>query len=93
MLKQFIAIIVLSAAVIMNMSYLQQGLHMVVAAHDWISSILLQVFSGDNAGNFLRKLLALLAIPLGVAFVPVVIIGLQDVNGFLISLKLFGLFG
>ncbi len=73
MLKQLIAIIVLSVAIILNMSYAQEALNAILSAHHWISDLLTQIFSGGDAGNFLRKLLALLVIPVGVALIPIAI--------------------
>ena len=73
MLKQLIAIIILSILAITWMSHAQQGLQLLISAHDWIADMLREVFSGGEAGNLTRELLALLAIPLAVAFVPVIV--------------------
>ncbi|MCD6039231.1 MAG: hypothetical protein K0S27_631 [Gammaproteobacteria bacterium] len=73
MIKQLIAIILFSLLVTMGMPYAQQGLQYLVAAHDWISEVLRQVFSGGHAGNIIRNMIALLAIPVLIALVPIII--------------------
>ncbi len=73
MLKQIIAIIILSILVIVGIEYAQHGLQLLVSAHDWISDVLKEVFSGGHAGNIARQLIALLIIPLGVALIPAII--------------------
>lgn len=73
MIKQVIAIIVLSVLVILTMPYAQQGLQWVLSAHDWVSDLLTQVFSGGETGNLIRKLLALLVMPIGIALIPTII--------------------
>lgn len=73
MLKQIIAILLLSVGVILAMPYAQQGLQALVNAHDWIADVLTQVFTGGEAGNLTRNLIALLAVPLLVGFIPAII--------------------
>ncbi len=73
MLKQIIAIIVLSVAIILSLSYAQQAIQLLVAAHDWISNLLTDVFSGGQAGNLARGLIALLALPVLVGAIPALI--------------------
>jgi hypothetical protein len=73
MLKQVIAIVILSILVIIGMSYVQQGLQILLSGHDWLSDVLKDVFSGGQAGNIIRELIALLAIPLVVALIPAII--------------------
>lgn len=70
MLKQVIALIGLSVAIILCMSYAQSGLQFLVTAHDWVAQILTDVFSGGNAGNLARGLIALLSIPVFVGLIP-----------------------
>ncbi len=70
MLKQIIALIILSLIVIFCMPFIQQGLHAAVAAHNWIDEQLKQVFSAGAAGNTIRELLALLAIPALAGLLP-----------------------
>ncbi|EKD70147.1 MAG: hypothetical protein ACD_46C00619G0002 [uncultured bacterium] len=70
MLKQTIALIALSIAVILSMSYAQQAVQFLLTAHDWISEILLDVFSIGQAGNLARNLIALLSIPVLVGLIP-----------------------
>ncbi len=70
MLKQVIAIVVLSILVVMGMVYAQQLLQALLQAHDWIAESLTQVFSGGEAGNLTRQLIALLSVPVLVGLVP-----------------------
>lgn len=73
MLKQFIAIILLSVIVILTMSHVQHVLQWIVSGHEWVSQILLEVFSGGATGSLIRNLISILVIPLFVASIPVVI--------------------
>jgi len=73
MLKQTIALIALSVGIIFSMSYAQQAVQVLIHAHDWISQLLMDVFSGGQAGNIMRGLIALLSIPLLVGLVPALI--------------------
>jgi hypothetical protein len=70
MLKQIIALIAFSAAIVLSMSYAQQGMQWLVTAHGWIAQLLTQVFSEGQAGNLARGLLSLLALPVIVGFIP-----------------------
>lgn len=71
MIKQILAILLLSILVITTMPYAQHALQFIVSAHDWVAGLLTQVFSGGMAGNLIRKLIALLTIPVGISFIPV----------------------
>ena len=51
----------------------QLGLHTLLALHDWIAVALKQVFSGGIAGNLIRELIALLALPLLIGLIPTAI--------------------
>ncbi|MEO8401513.1 MAG: hypothetical protein ABI597_06920 [Gammaproteobacteria bacterium] len=73
MMKQIIALLILSIVIILGMPYAQQGLQFLVNSHDWIAEQLKQVFSVGEAGNLVRQLLALLAMPVVVGFVPALI--------------------
>lgn len=73
MVKQIIALIALSIVIILSMSHVQQALTWIIAGYDWVSQTLTEVFSGGTAGNLIRNLLALLAIPILLAAVPVFI--------------------
>ena len=73
MIKQAIALIGLSIAVVLFMSYAQQAVDLILHGHDWVSQVLTNVFSGGQAGNILRGLIALISIPLVVALIPTVI--------------------
>jgi len=73
MLKQIIILLVLSVAIILGMTYAQMGVQWLLDAHDWISQILMDVFSGGQAGNIARELIALLSVPILVGLVPALI--------------------
>jgi hypothetical protein len=73
MLKQAVVLIGLSVAVVLSMSYASLGVHWLLTAHDWISQLLTDVFSGGQAGNIMRGLIALLSIPIIVGLVPAVL--------------------
>jgi hypothetical protein len=64
MIKHIVFIVLLSVAVIMAMTYAQLGLHFILSAHDWIAQVLTEIFSGGDAGNITRQLIALIAVPL-----------------------------
>ena len=70
MLKQAIALVVLSIGVIFAMSYAQQAIQLLITAHDWVAQLLTDVFSGGQAGNLARGLLSLLAIPVFLGLLP-----------------------
>lgn len=89
MLKQVIALLVLSIVIILGMSYAQQSLQWIVDAHDWVSQVLTNVFSGGEAGDLTRKLLALLAIPLVISLIPVVVYWLARRSWFPYFMQIF----
>lgn len=76
MIKQVIALLLLSVAIVMAMPYAQQGVVWLVAAHDWISNLLTDVFSGGHAGNIARSLIALLSVPVLAGLIPAFIYGM-----------------
>lgn len=73
LLKHVLAIVILSIIVIVGMSYVQQGLQFILSCHEWLANILKDVFSGGQAGNIIRQLIALLAIPVIIALIPALI--------------------
>jgi len=73
MIKQIIAIILLSIAVVLTMSYAQQAIQYLIDAHEWVSNALTDVFSGGQTGNLLRGLIALLTLPLIVGMAPALV--------------------
>lgn len=73
MLKQAIAIIILSILIVSFMPYAQTGQQFLLDAHTWISDTLANVFAGGQAGSLIKQLLALLAVPILVGLVPVAI--------------------
>jgi hypothetical protein len=70
MLKQLAILVALSIAIVLSMSYAQQGVQWLVDAHSWISQLLTDVFTPGQAGSLARGLIALLTIPLIVGLVP-----------------------
>ena len=76
MLKHIIALLALSALVILGMSYAQQVVQAMLTAHEWIANLLMQVFNGGKAGSMMRDLIALLAIPVCAAVIPLTLYGL-----------------
>lgn len=79
MLKTLISILILIALSILAILFTaqaQQCVEWLISAHNWVSETLKDVFSGGNAGDLIRQLLALLTIPVGVGFIPVIIYGL-----------------
>jgi hypothetical protein len=73
MLKQIIALVAFSVAIVLSMSYVQHGVQWLVSAHDWVTQLLADVFSGGQAGSLLKALIALLTIPVIVGLIPAVI--------------------
>jgi hypothetical protein len=73
MLKQMIAIVALSAAIVIFMSYTQQGVQLLVNAHELILALLADVFSGGQAGNLAKGLIALLSIPFLAGLIPAIV--------------------
>jgi hypothetical protein len=73
MIKQVIALIAVSVGIILSMSYAQQAVQFVLSAHDWVAQVLTEVFSGGQAGNLARGLIALLSVPILIAFIPAVL--------------------
>ena len=73
MVKQVVAIIGLSVLVIVGMPYVQHGLQFILSAHNWVSDTLSEVFSGGQAGNVVRELLTLLAVPVALGLLPVIV--------------------
>jgi hypothetical protein len=70
MFKHILAFIVLSILIVVGISYAQIGLQALLSAHDWIADTLRNIFSGGEAGEITRQLIALLAIPLLVGLIP-----------------------
>jgi len=68
--KQIIAIIVLSVFVLLSISYAHQGLQLVISLHEWIADILTEVFSGGTIGTLLRNLIALIGVPAIIGLLP-----------------------
>ncbi len=73
MLKHLILLIALSVGIVFGMTYAQQGVQWLLTAHDWVSQILADVFSGGQAGNVAKSLIALLALPIIIGLVPSII--------------------
>lgn len=63
MFKQFLLIIAASIAAIFFKDQLVHLLGLLIAAHNRIATALTVVFSGDSAGQIIRGVIALVAIP------------------------------
>lgn len=72
MLKQTIALVALSTAIVLSMSYAQVGVEWLVNAHEWIAELLADVFSPGKAGSLAKGLIALLSIPLLAGLIPTI---------------------
>lgn len=76
MLKQILGLsllILMSILVVLGMPQIKSGLVMLLSAHHWIAAQLTQVFSGGEAGNISRQLIALLALPIIIGLIPVIV--------------------
>ncbi len=73
MIKQVIALLILSIALVFGMHYAQQGVLFLIQIHDWISQALTDVFSGGHTGMLIKAFIALLSVPLIVGLVPAII--------------------
>lgn len=73
MFKQIVFLLVLSLLIVIGTAYAHQAMQYLVNAHEWIDGMLTEVFSGGTAGNIIRQLIALLAIPVFVGLVPAII--------------------
>lgn len=82
MIKQILAIVALSVAIVFSMEYAQQGLQMLVNAHGWVAQVLKEIFSGGQYGNLVRGSLALLSIPVIVGLIPALVYWLMNRHWF-----------
>lgn len=72
-LKHIIAILALSVLVVLFMPQAEIAVQALLSAHEWISNLLTDVFTGGQAGNLARGLIALLSIPLLAGLIPALI--------------------
>lgn len=68
----FFLFVALSAVVVLFIPQAKQVLEFLLAAHDWVSKMLGEVFNGGNVGNVIHNLVALLAVPLIVGLFPAI---------------------
>ncbi len=73
MIKNFIVLILFSLGVIFGVKHIQPTILLLVSSRDWISQLLLQVFSGGEIGSAVRNLISLLVIPLVIAAIPTLV--------------------
>ena len=73
MIKQIIAIIVLSVLIVLSMPVAHQAVQYLLNAHSWVSDLLTDVFSGGQTGSLIKSLIALLTIPIVVGLIPALI--------------------
>ena len=68
-----VGIILLSVIVVIAMPYAKEASLALLNAHDKVSQLLTEVFSGGETGNLIRLAIALLIIPLAVALIPAIL--------------------
>jgi hypothetical protein len=73
MLKNIIVLLIISLIVIVGAHHLRPLIMALLAAHDWISQALLQVFSGGKIASIIRQLIALISIPLFIGLIPTLV--------------------
>lgn len=73
MLKHSLAILALSALVVLFMPQAEIAVQALLTAHEWIANLLTNVFSTGEAGNIARGLIALLSVPLLAGLIPALI--------------------
>jgi hypothetical protein len=70
MIKQIIALVIFSFAIVFSMAYAEPAIQWLVSGHEWVSQLLTNVFSGGPAGSVIRSLIALLSVPVFVGLLP-----------------------
>lgn len=70
MIKHLIALLAFSAAIVLGMPYFHTAVQWLMTGYTYVSQLLTEVFTGGQAGNIARGLIALLAIPVVVGLIP-----------------------
>ncbi|HSW71557.1 MAG TPA: hypothetical protein VLH77_06210 [Gammaproteobacteria bacterium] len=71
MIKNLIAFILLSLGVVFGAHHIHPILLLLVSARDWLSQLMLQLYSGGNQLGFaLRNVLSLLIVPFVIGAIP-----------------------
>lgn len=73
MYKQILSlllIILLTAAVVMFTPQAKQVIEVLISAHTYVTNLLSDVFSGGNAGNIAKGIVAMLIVPVLAGFIP-----------------------
>ena len=70
MVKNIIVFILFSLGVIYGAQHIQPVLLQLISSHNWISQLLLQVFSGGEFGFAIRNVLSLLILPFFIGAIP-----------------------
>lgn len=73
LMKQLLAIILLSLVVLFANSTLNDALHHLIDFHQWISDALVTIFSSGKTGDIIKAVLALLLVPAVLAGVPALV--------------------
>ena len=73
MFKHIILILALSVAIVMATPYAQQIIQWLLLAHSWINNMLTNIFTGGEAGNIVRELIALLSMPILIGLIPAIL--------------------
>ncbi len=70
LIKHIAALVVLTLIVLLAHSFIHTGFGVWMDLQSWLANYLGDVFSSSGAGGWIKKILAFLAVPLFVTFVP-----------------------
>lgn len=70
MLKNIIILLIITSIAIVGAQHLRPLILALLAAHDWVTQLLMQVFAGGKTGNMIRQLIALVSMPLLISLIP-----------------------
>ncbi len=76
MFIQVIVLVVLAIIITFTRSYVAQGIHALLAMHDWLNRLFGSVFSGGRIGNIIQDCLSFIILPFVIAGVIAVIYGI-----------------
>lgn len=75
MFIQILVLVVLAIIIAFTQRYVAQGVHALLAMHDWIDHLFGYVLSGSGIGNVIRKCLSFIVLPFVIAGVIAIIYG------------------
>jgi hypothetical protein len=70
LIKHIAALVILTLIVLLAHGFIHSGFGLWMDLQSWLSNYLSEVFSNGGAGGWIKKILAFLAVPLVVTFVP-----------------------